>query len=742
MGVQRNRGQLNASPQAASQERPFGRLNALRALAALAVLVPLLVLAAYAALSHRTHFRTAEERLVRTLDLLHEHGSKVFDTYEVLLSYADDLTSDLADAEVLAEEPRLHARLRRFRDALPQVQNIWMWDAQGSPLVSTMSLPAPANALVADREYFRALAEGGSDLVISDVLTGRVRPHELFFQFARARTPGPGGEFRGVIAVSVQPAYLHNYYAQTPASGLTTAALVREDGYILARFPALARDAPRRVPGSTFVQRIADSPERGIYTGWTAAGREPLLIAYRRLPHHPVYVTTGLTVSSVRGEWLRALQVPGAVAGAVACILLCLVFEAMRQARAMDAALAALTAERERREAAEGEQRRLQARDAQRQKLEALGQLAGGIAHDFNNVIQAVRSGAGLIQRRGTDPAAARLARMIEQAAERGAAVTRRLLAFARRGELQAEAVDAQAVLADVGEVLAHTLGANVRVEAVAEAELPALLADKGQLEAVLLNLATNARDAMPDGGELTLGAAAEDVPPAPPHPMGLRPGRYVRLDVSDTGVGMGPEVLARATEPFFTTKPEGRGTGLGLAMARGFAEQSGGGLAIRSAPGRGTTVSLWVPVARSGRAADEAAGRAAVAAATTVLLVDDEDLVREALAESLEERGHAVLRAKDGMSALAVLEAGAGVDVLLTDLSMPGMDGRAVIEGARRLRPGLAVVLLTGNAAEDWVPPSDGPFVLLRKPVGADALAVEVRRLAPGESRAPASEA
>ncbi len=369
---------------------------------------------------------------------------------------------------------------------------------------------------------------------------------------------------------------------------------------------------------------------------------------------------------------------------------------------------------------------------AHAQRMEALGQLAGGIAHDFNNVLQAVQGGAALIERRPTDPdAVRRLARMMADATNRGAAVTRRLLAFARRADLRSESVDAATLLESMSEILTHTLGGAITVRLDIAPDLPPLLADKGQLETVLVNLATNARDAMPAGGTLTLAASAGGPPPGMP-PAATR---LIRIDVRDTGSGMTQDVLTRAAEPFFTTKPQGSGTGLGLAMAKGFAEQSGGAFRVDSQPGLGTVVSLWFPaVADSPRmAASEPAANRAVRSAR-ILLVDDDPLVREVTSEQLESEGYAVIAADGAATALEHLDSGLFIDLLLSDLSMPGMDGLALIREAQRRRPGLPAILLTGfasNAAELALGGAlSGTFSLLRKPATAKQIAERAETL------------
>jgi signal transduction histidine kinase len=270
---------------------------------------------------------------------------------------------------------------------------------------------------------------------------------------------------------------------------------------------------------------------------------------------------------------------------------------AQRRAEAALADLNRHLEERVRAEVAAREQAQERAKYAQH--ILALGQIAAGVAHEFNNILQAVVGSAELIETRAAEPGLVKkFARIVLDSSERGSTITGRLLAFARRSRFLIERIDPAAMLYALGEDLARTLGDGVTVRIEVEPGLPALMADGGQLETALLNLAANACDAMPNGGLLTFAATAETVEGEGCHRALLDPGRYVRLAVSDNGTGMDAEALARAAEPFFTTKPPGCGAGLGLSMAKGFAEQSGGGLVIASEPGRGTTVTLWLPAA------------------------------------------------------------------------------------------------------------------------------------------------
>lgn len=382
-----------------------------------------------------------------------------------------------------------------------------------------------------------------------------------------------------------------------------------------------------------------------------------------------------------------------------------------------------------------------QARAAHAGQMQALGELAGGIAHDFNNVLQAVRaSGALIVQCPADAEAVHEYARIVVEAADRGASVTRRLLAFARRGDLRAEMIDPVTLLQGMREVLEHTLGGGVTILISAGPDLPQMLADRSQLETALVNLAVNARDAMPQGGALTLSAAAEVLAPGSVHRASLAAGRYVRIAVTDAGAGMDTATLARVFQPFFTTKSPGQGTGLDLAMVKGFAEQSGGGVAIDSTYGQGTTVTIWLPQAAArapGPAADAATGHDAgvsQASETRVLVVDDNPLVLRTLEAQLRRQGFAVVAAAGGPQALALLDDGLVVDAIVSDLTMAELDGISLIREAQARHPGLAAILLTGYAGDSASLATggkrNGPFAVMQKPSRGSDLANRILAL------------
>jgi PAS domain S-box-containing protein len=388
----------------------------------------------------------------------------------------------------------------------------------------------------------------------------------------------------------------------------------------------------------------------------------------------------------------------------------------------------------------EAQQALEKAREAffQSQKMEAVGQLTGGVAHDFNNLLSAILGSLDLAQRRlaqGADPA--RFINNAIMAAERGAALTQRMLTFARRQELRLEAIDLSRLVRDMAELLERTLGTGVRVETRFPLLLKPVRGDQTQLELALLNLAVNARDAMPEGGRITIAAEARRLGVG--NGQDLAPGHYVCLSVRDEGHGMDEDTLKRATEPFFTTKGVGKGTGLGLSMVHGMAEQCGGRLILKSREGEGTTAELWLPVAGTAemeREDDEPAEGMPVATDRLVILtVDDDQLVLMNTTAMLEDLGHRVLEATSGRQALDLLADNA-VDLVITDYLMPQMTGVQLAEAVDAGWPGVPVLLATGYAE---LPPGIGTTLpRLAKPFREDQLARAVSELA-GTRRAPA---
>jgi signal transduction histidine kinase len=373
-------------------------------------------------------------------------------------------------------------------------------------------------------------------------------------------------------------------------------------------------------------------------------------------------------------------------------------------------------------------------------KVESLGQLTGGVAHDFNNLLMAILGNLEILRK--NIPADVKPRRLIDgaiQAAERGATLTKRMLAFARRQELQPATVDVPKLVDSMVEMLRRSLGPNIEIVTEFEDDVPAARVDPNQLELALLNLALNARDAMPNGGRLTISArrdrVEQDVVPR------LPAGDYVRIAERDTGIGMEESTLKRATEPFFTTKGAGRGTGLGLSMVDGLVAQSGGAMRIGSRLGTGTAVELWIPVSEFEKPDEIPVIRAARVddiRPCRVLVVDDDPIVAAGTAAMLEDLGHSAIEVASAEIALAVLEAQSDIDFVITDHAMPGMTGTELAQRIGHLRPNMPVVLASGYTE---LPVDELGLPRLTKPYRQEELARLMARLV-GAGRPAASHA
>jgi PAS domain S-box-containing protein len=375
----------------------------------------------------------------------------------------------------------------------------------------------------------------------------------------------------------------------------------------------------------------------------------------------------------------------------------------------------------------------------QSQKMEAVGQLTGGIAHDFNNLLQGILGSLDLAQKRIAQNRTGEIARFLSGAqasANRAASLTHRLLAFSRRQPLDPKTVRANKLVSSMEELLRRTLGEKIELEFVLAAGLWPTLCDPNQLESALLNLAINARDAMPDGGKITIETCNAHLDGAyVAKQREILPGHYICIAVTDTGSGMGKDVLERAFDPFFTTKPTGQGTGLGLSMVYGFARQSEGYAKIYSEAGEGTTVKIYLPRHR-GEEEDEDAPIASAdlpgADGENVLVVEDDMIVRQLIVEVLRELGYRVREASDGPSGLRILESDERIDLLITDIGLPGLNGRQIADAARVRRAGLKVLFMTGYAenaalANGFLEPG---MEMITKPFTVDALAERIRTI------------
>lgn len=375
----------------------------------------------------------------------------------------------------------------------------------------------------------------------------------------------------------------------------------------------------------------------------------------------------------------------------------------------------------------------------QSQKMEAVGQLTGGLAHDFNNLLAGISGSLELVSMRLAQGRVADVEKYVtaaKGAASRAAALTHRLLAFSRRQTLAPKPTDVKALVAGMEDLIGRTIGPAIQLETVNAAGLWPSLIDPSQLENAILNLCINARDAMPDGGRIMIETGNRWLDQRSARERGLEPGQYISLSVSDTGTGMSPEVIAKAFDPFFTTKPIGVGTGLGLSMIYGFAQQSDGAVRIYSELGQGTTVCIYLP-RHWGEAGHEDQVVDAVEVlrgeGETVLIVDDEPTVRMLVAEILSDLGYNALEAGDGASGLKVLNSGVRIDLLVTDVGLPGgLNGRQVADAARSVRPGLKVLFITGYAENAVLSHGhlDPGMHVMTKPFAIDALATRIREL------------
>jgi two-component system NtrC family sensor kinase len=704
-------------------------LQSLRALLLAAVLVPLVIFGLFAIKNRQEVIERAEERARRTVDILHEHARNVFRTHETVLEHLDDRIAGMSWDEVSRSE-ELHRSLKTTVKRLREISSIWLIDSDGKHRASSYIFPTPPTD-VSDRDYFQVEKERDAGTVIGKPSIGKATGTP-FFSVARRRSSASGA-FDGVLSVAIEPSYFNDFYKGLVPDPNRAIVLVRADGSVLARDPLLGQELFTYPAEGTFMRAFA-SAASGVFTATGDMDGIERLYAFKKLEGYPVYIMLGLGKSGILAQWYKNVVEHAAFGMPAWLLLVVAAWIALQRAKKEAAAAVVLQQEMERRESAEKAL-------VQSQKLEAIGQLTGGIAHDFNNLLTVVSGNLELIvPKLRCDPVQLRRLEAVQQAAQRGERLTKQLLAFARRQSLEPETIDLAAGVKDISELLHRSLRGDIRTEFRLASGLWRIEVDRAQLEMAILNIAVNARDAMPVGGLLTLEARNVSVGAANGRAASGRPsvtagcaeakgvevrGDFVALSIADTGEGIAHDVLKRVFEPFFTTKGLGSGTGLGLSQVYGFAKQSGGDICIESEVGRGTRVTLYLPRARN--AAGAVSGPVAEVGhesmTATILAVEDDPMVAEVVRSLLEEAGHRVHTARSAQEALDYILGGRPVDLLFSDIVMPGgMSGVELGREVRKRKPHLPIILTTGfsDMVADAV---DCGFPLLRKPYTAASL-------------------
>ncbi len=713
----------------------------IRILAVLSISVPTTVFVVAAKKAYRADMAETERHLVQTVDVTREHAQKVFETLRLAALHVDDILDNRTDDDIAANAAAIRPHLKQLEGALDQIQDIWVIGADGRPLVSANAFPVPEDVNVSGRDFFKAFKEqrvAPNAAYVGDPMHGMVMGKDVFFLYTVARK-WQHGQFSGVIAIAVSPDYFKDYYKDIINSGFTTIALLRSDGTRLARYPVNVQDLPSLPRNLDFVRELRKNPQQGVFEIDSNIEKVNRIAAYKALGKNGLYVALGLDKATVINGWWKTIFSWLLFGVPTTAAMFGMSLMALYLTRKAIKADFELQEEVKRRQASEERNRHLQ-------KMEAVGQLTGGIAHDFNNLLTVILGSLDLLQRRLSkgDTSVGHFLEAATEGAKRAASLTSQLLAFARKQPLDPKPLNPNKLITGMANLIRGTVGGGIELETVLAGGLWDTNIDANQLENAILNLAANARDAMQSGGKITIetgnaylddGYAAAEA--------GVAPGQYVAICVSDTGCGMPREVAERAFDPFFTTKQNGRGTGLGLSQVFGFVKQSEGHIKIYSEEGHGTTVKIYLPRHFGGDAMREQNVQPAIGGlrgSGTILLVEDEDAVRDYSRQALIDLGYTVLDAASGQTALELLRKHPEIDLLLTDIIMPGMGGKELAEKASALCPELKVLYTTGYSRNAIIHNGvlDPGVALINKPFTVDQVG---RKLKAVLSKEPAEK-
>jgi len=676
-------------------------INWLRGVLVAAVALPASLFAYVGYESHHNEIVFAARQIEQSRDVSNEHALRVFETIGRGIAEINELLGDMSDRQILANQDVLQARLRQIAAGSPQIKSFWVFSRTGRELINSFGLRTP-EVDFSDRDYFKVHVARDIGTYIGEVVAPRP-PYTgaPFFSVSRRRTSS-NGNFTGVIQASVLPTYFEQFYAKIAQGKGSYFAIIRDDGLVLARYPALADTGARVSPHSKLEQAFQAHSDSGIVTSVSTIDGVERDMSYLRLAEFPVYVVAGIETKAIRNEWLSYMGshlIFGLPATAALILIIALAIRRTRR----------LYVEAQMRESAEAALK-------QGQRLEALGRLTGGVAHDFNNLLMVVGGSARkLLQREDLAAGDRRALSMIEAAVEKGEGLTRKLLAFSRRQSLSARVVDLCGTVDRLRGVLEQATPGPVNLNIKVPPRTIAVKIDPDELEIALLNLTLNARDAMPDGGRITIALDTREFAPGEgPQRFG---GYFAEIIFADTGAGIAADIRDRIFEPFFTTKSVDRGTGLGLSQVYGFVQQSHGTITVASTVGHGTTFTILLPVSEEAlEPAPAARPEAKALPGTTVLAVEDHEDVAVVTADILRGLGCTVVSASSAERALETLNARRDIDAIFSDVVMPGMSGLELARLVREHHPDIPVVLASGYSDSAAAAVADG-FTLLRKP-------------------------
>jgi signal transduction histidine kinase len=676
---------------------------------ACAVVLPTALFGAFAAHRYDQLIQEQQANTVRITRIVTEHALKLFDTNEILLQRLDELVNNESDQTIKAHEQELHRKVTAMVSALPQVQSVWITDASGHPVLTNRYFPAPYELDLSDRDSFRAHRAGDRNIYVTGALIGK-KTKDVFFDLSRRREFADG-RFAGTVQVSLYPKYLVGFYREVASNEADLAVtLMRSDGALIARWPSGPSASVQISPRSPLVQPISRGSSSGSLTMISTLDGTKRIVSYRKVGDYPVYATAGIRYKVIIGMWLREMAVLASFTFPIMAALVLVCFIALKKTQQELQLANQLYDESVHRQ-------RVEEALLQSQKMEALGHLTGGVAHDFNNLLMVVDMNAHLLLQ--TMPQLQDHPRLeaIQRAVTGGTKLTRQLLSFSHKQPLLPTTVHLQDTFPGIVELCEPVLGRNIDVNLSIASDTPPVTVDTSELELAIINLAVNAKYAMPKRGCFYIAVYRVE------HPASTEPG--AEISVRDTGSGIAPEYLARVFEPFFTTREAGEGTGLGLAQVHAMCVRAGGSARIESGIGKGTTVYLHLPAARTDTtAANEASATASKHYGLQVLLVEDNDAIRDATSEALQSIGCKVHRCPDADNALNYIrQHHEQIDVVLSDIAMPGsMDGVELARHLRTFYPALPVALMTGYA-QHLAHAEQLRIRVLPKPFGVPAL-------------------